>query len=53
MSHGENALMEAMKPAGRHSSLGRVVGVTQPPQLTNRDHTMLTAGESCQRLTPP
>lgn len=52
MPYGKHTLVEAMKPPRLHSPLDGPMGVAEPPQLPNRNDTMLLIRESRQALAP-
>ncbi len=50
MPNGVHALVNSMEPSGLRRSPDRVVGVTEPSQLPNRDDAVLSACKSGQSL---
>jgi len=50
MPDGVDPMMESMKSSHRYRLANGLVGITEPPQLPDRDHSMLPAGQSRQFL---
>jgi hypothetical protein len=53
VSYCEDSLVKSMKATARNPLLDRRMGVAKPPQLPNRNDTMLAMGQSRQLLPTP
>src|SRR6476646_11755209 len=50
MPHRENALVEPMQPPAFGRLLNRPMGVSEPPKLPNRDHSVLATSKRSKFL---
>lgn len=51
MPHGINTVVKTMKPPSGNRTADGLLGVTQPPKLSNRNHAVLASGQSRQLLS--